>query len=408
MRTLKNIIVGQSGGPTAVINASLAGVIYTAKQKGVKNIYGMRYGIQGLLEGNYVNLSDSIKSNMEIEYLKRTPSSYLGSCRYKLPDYRKDDRLYKQLFKLLTDLKIDAFFYIGGNDSMDTIAKLSAYANEIDNPIRFIGVPKTIDNDLAITDHTPGYGSAAKFIASTFKELYRDSTVYDIPSVTIIEAMGRNAGWLTAASLLCKSDDCDGPDIVLLPEVTIDPDKVVEKISEIQKKKKSIIVAISEGVKTADGRYLCEDADPFKNVDAFGHVILTGAANTLSGMVTEKLKCKSRAIELNTIQRCASHMLSAVDADEAFDVGVAAINAACNYNTGKVVILNRISSAPYVCGTGIADIKGIANLEKKIPLEWIDTENYTLTEEYLKYARPLIRGELYPFMVDGVPMHISV
>ena len=244
---LGNVIVGQSGGPTSVINSSLAGVFKTAKDRGAKKVYGMRHGIKGLLDRQYVDLSEKIKTTMDIELLKRTPSSYLGSCRYKLPEIKDDRETYDKIFEILDELEIKFFFYIGGNDSMDTIKKLSDYAILIGSDIRFMGVPKTIDNDLAVTDHTPGYGSAAKFIASTMKEIIRDGLVYDYPTVTIVEIMGRNAGWLTAAAALAKSDDCEGVDMIYLPEEVFDIDDFMARVKTIASKK-SVVIAVSEGI----------------------------------------------------------------------------------------------------------------------------------------------------------------
>lgn len=406
MEKFRSIIVGQSGGPTTVINSSLAGVYRTAKVNGVEKIYGMRHGIQGLLEEKYINMCDYIKSELEIELLKRTPSSYLGSCRYKLPDYDKSPEVYEKIFNILNKLEVDAFFYIGGNDSMDTIAKLSKYAASIDSPIRFIGVPKTIDNDLAVTDHTPGFGSAAKFIASTVKEVVRDGLVYDNASVTVLEVMGRNAGWLTAASALSRGEDCPGPDFILLPEHPVDLDEVVERAAELQRTKKSIIIAISEGAKLADGRYLCELVTENARVDAFGHMALTGSGRCVADRIAADLKCKTRAVEFSLIQRCAAHIMARVDMTEAFQVGASAFNAAAEGDTGKMITLERKSSEPYICVTGVHDVQEIANKEKKVPLEWIDKKNYWVTDDFIRYARPLIQAELYPFMIDGVPKHI--
>lgn len=250
---MKNVIVGQSGGPTAVINSSLLGVFKTAKTMGAKTVYGMRHGILGLLKKDLVDLGTVIRSELDMDLLKRTPSSFLGSCRYKLPDPSSDEKTYKDIFGYLTDLGIDAFFYIGGNDSMDTIAKLSDYGARIGSGIRFVGVPKTIDNDLAVTDHTPGFGSAAKYVATTVKEIIRDGLVYDYPVVSVIEIMGRNAGWLTAAAALAKGEDCEGVDAVYLPEHVFDERKFLERTSELLNGR-SAVIAVSEVVKTADGR----------------------------------------------------------------------------------------------------------------------------------------------------------
>ena len=305
-----NVIVGQSGGPTSVINSSLAGVFKTAKDRGANKIYGMCNGIKGLLDEKYVDLTDKLNSTMAIDLLKRTPSSALGSCRFKLPDVGKDKETYEKIFKILDKLEIKYFFYIGGNDSMDTIDKLSKYAATIKSDIRFMGVPKTIDNDLAITDHTPGYGSAAKFIAATMKEIIRDGHVYDYPTISIVEIMGRNAGWLTAAAALAKSDDCEGVDLIYLPEKVFDIDHFLNKIKELSNSGKSIVVAVSEGIRVADGRFVFELADHVEFVDAFGHKQMSGTAKFLANKITAELGTKARAIELSTLQRCAAERTS--------------------------------------------------------------------------------------------------
>ena len=313
---MKNIIVGQSGGPTAVINSSLLGVFKTAKDRGADTVYGMVHGIKGLLDGDIVDLSQRIKTELDMDLLKRTPSSFLGSCRYKLPDIKGHEETYEKIFKILKELDICAFFYIGGNDSMDTIMRLTDYGNKIKSPVRFIGVPKTIDNDLAITDHTPGFGSAAKYIAATTKEIIRDGLVYDYPVVSVIEVMGRNAGWLTAATALAKGEDCEGVDEIYLPERVFDVDKFVERMGERLKENRSIVVAVSEGVKVADGRYVCELSDHVDYVDAFGHKQLAGTARFLAGKVAEKYGVKTRAIELSSLQRCAAHIQARIDVTE--------------------------------------------------------------------------------------------
>ena len=275
----KNAIVGQSGGPTSVINASLAGVFESCKSRGADIVYGMCNGVAGLLEERVVDLSTLLTDDLDIELLKRTPSSFLGSCRYKLPDWHTDEAVYKKLFAILEKLDIGYFFYIGGNDSMDTIAKLSRYGAQVGSAVRFIGVPKTIDNDLCLTDHTPGYGSAAKYIATILKEVIRDSSVYDIRSVTVAEIMGRHAGWLAGAACLAGGDDSDGPDLILLPEVPFEQDKFLARVDELQRVKSNVIIAASEGVKTADGTYLCDLVSTAGQLDAFGHkAILSGTS----------------------------------------------------------------------------------------------------------------------------------
>jgi len=402
-----NVIVGQSGGPTAVINSSLAGVFKTAKDRGAQIIYGMRHGIKGLLDRQYVDLSDKIYSDIDIDLLKRTPSSYLGSCRYKLPEISQDRETYDKIFSILNDLDIKYFFYIGGNDSMDTIKKLSDYSILIGSDIKFMGVPKTIDNDLAVTDHTPGFGSAAKFIAATMKEIIRDGLVYDYPTVTIVEIMGRNAGWLTAASALAKGEDCEGVDLIYLPEKVFDIDHFMQRVKEKSATGKSMVVAVSEGVKVEDGRYVFELSDHVEVVDAFGHKQLAGTARFLANKVAAEIGVKARAIEFATLQRCAAHMTSRTDITEAFNVGGAAVKAAFEGESGKVVVLKRISDDPYMCITETHDVHKIANIEKKVPLEWI-TEDDFITEELIHYIRPLIQAELSPIMVDGLPRHLNI
>ena len=404
----RSVIVGQSGGPTAVINSSLVGVYKTARDRGAKKIYGMLHGIQGLLDGQYVDLSEHIKTDLDMDLLKRTPSSFLGSCRYKLPDVSPNHEIYERIFALLKELDIEAFFYIGGNDSMDTIKKLTDYGKLIGSDIKFMGVPKTIDNDLACTDHTPGFGSAAKYIASITKEVIRDSLAYDISSVTILEIMGRNAGWLTAAAALAKGEDCDGVDMILLPELPLDIDRFTERVRKLMQTKKSIIIAVSEGVKLPDGRFVCELVTHSASVDAFGHMRMQGAARCLADTLTDRLGIKTRAIELNTLQRCAAHMSSRVDITEAFQVGGAAVKAAFEGKTGMVTTLNRLSDDPYLCVTGIHDVHEVANIEKKVPLEWITEDGTNVSEQLIHYIRPLIQAELSPVMVDGLPRHLRL
>lgn len=404
-----NIIVGQSGGPTSVINSSLAGVFATAKELGAGKIYGMRNGIEGLLEERYIDMTEYIKNSMDVEILKRTPSSFLGSCRFKLPTAEKSPETYEKIIAVLRKLDIQHFFYIGGNDSMDTIKQLSEYAKAKNiTDITFMGVPKTIDNDLAVTDHTPGYGSAAKYIASTMKEIIRDALVQPIKIVNIIEIMGRNAGWLTAASALAKGDDCEGVDLIYLPETVFDINKFVAKVQEIQKTKKQIVVAVSEGVKTADGKYVCESASSNMLVDGFGHKQLSGTASALANVISNEIGCKTRAIEFSTIQRCASHIASLTDVNEAFIVGGIAVKAAFDGETGKVGIFQRLSNKPYLMGTSIYDVNAIANVEKTVPQEWIINDGTGVSQEALDYMRPLIQGEIYPYMVDGLPRHIKL
>ncbi len=402
-----NIIVGQSGGPTAVINSSLAGVFKTARDRGANKIYGMMNGIQGFLDGKYIDLSDHIQTDLHIELLKRTPSSYLGSCRFKLPLIAENEEIYIRIFKMLEALDIEHFFYIGGNDSMDTIQKLSYYGKKINSKICFMGVPKTIDNDLAETDHTPGYGSAAKFIGTVMKEIIKDANVYDRQNIHIVEIMGRNAGWLTASTVLSKGEDCSGPDLIYLPEKTFDIDNFLTKISDLQKERQSIVVAVSEGIKLKDGKYVCElisDTSQFK--DCFGHAALGGTAQFLANTIIHEFGCKARAVELNILQRCSSHMVSRVDITEAFVAGGHAVEASFRGETGKMIIFNRITNNPYQCTTEPFDINKIANIEKKVPIDWITDDGTYVSPEFHSYARPLIQAELSPIMVDGLPSHL--
>ena len=406
---MKNVIVGQSGGPTSVINSSLLGVFKTAKDRGADIVYGMVHGIKGLLDRDIVDLSAQIKTDLDMDLLKRTPSSFLGSCRYKLPEIEGNEDTYEKIFAILNELEIYAFFYIGGNDSMDTIKKLTDYGNKIDSPIRFIGVPKTIDNDLAITDHTPGFGSAAKYIAATTKEIIRDGLVYDYPVVSVIEIMGRNAGWLTAASALSKGEDCEGVDLIYMPETVFDLDKFIAKVGELLKEERSIVIAVSEGIKIADGRYVCELADHIDYVDAFGHKQLAGTARFLTGEISKRFKVKTRAIELSSLQRCAAHVTSRIDVTEAFNAGGAAVKLAFEGGaTGQVITLQRVSEDPYMCITQPADVHFIANVEKKVPREWINEDGTYVTPELVHYIRPLIQAEIAPLWVDGLPRHLKL
>ena len=403
-----NAIVGQSGGPTCVINSSLAGIFSACRRHGVQKVFGMRHGVQGLLKDEVIDLTEALDAPGKLSLLRHTPASYLGSCRYKLPESGQMEAVYQAIFDALRRYDIGYFFYIGGNDSMDTILKLSDYAAKIGSDIRFVGVPKTIDNDLTHTDHTPGYGSAAKYIGTTIKELVRDSTIYDLKSVTVVEIMGRNAGWLTAAAALAEDEDCEGAAMICLPEVPFDPEHFIARVDALQQQTPSLVVAVSEGVRTAEGRYVCELAHNPVNVDAFGHTYLGGTAHYLSGLIAARLHSKTRAVELSTLQRCAAHVASETDVSESFDVGVFAVDAAFEGKTGVMAALKRVSDEPYVCGFELHDIHDIANLEKTIPLDWIDAERYRLHEPFLVYARPLIAQEVKPEYQKGLPRHLKL
>ena len=405
---MKNIIVGQSGGPTAVINSSIAGVYKQAKKLGVKNVYGMVNGIEGFLNENIINLDDYLSDKNNYELLKRTPSAFLGSCRYKLPKIEDNKEVYEKIFNILDKYEIDAFFYAGGNDSMDTIKMLSDYAKENHKKQRFIGVPKTIDNDLPITDHCPGYGSAAKYIATSIKEIIRDNASFNKSRLTvcIVEIMGRHAGWLTAAASLVKGEDSEGVDAIYLPENVFDLDEFLDRVKTLAKTKSSIVIAVSEGIQTADGKFVCELSNDNRKVDAFGHKQLSGCASTLASIVAKETGLKTRAIEFSTLQRAASHLASLTDIKEAEMVGMKAVSAASKNKTGMMVVLKRNNKEKYSCTTSLYDIHKIANVENKIPNEWIDIKNRQLNKEYLDYARPLIIGELKPIFKDGLPCHL--
>ena len=405
---MKNIIVGQSGGPTAVINSSIAGVYKKAKELGIEHVYGMIHGIEGFLNENFIDLDEYLSDEDNYELLKRTPSAFLGSCRYKLPKIEGNEEVYEKIFNILEKYEIDALLYTGGNDSMDTIKMLSDYAKEHNKPQKFMGVPKTIDNDLPITDHCPGYGSAAKYIATSLKEIIRDNASFGKSRLTvcIVEIMGRHAGWLTAAAALAKDESCEGVDAIYLPENVFDLDDFLKTIKKLAKTKESIVIAVSEGIQTADGKFVCELSAEDRSIDAFGHKQLSGCASTLANIVSKETGLKTRAIEFSTLQRAASHIASLTDINEAEKVGMKAVEEAFNGNTGMMVTLERISNSPYECNTNVYDIHNIANVEKKVPLEWINKNDNQMTDDFLQYARPLIQGELMPIFKNGVPTHL--
>lgn len=404
----RNCFIGQSGGPTAAINASLAGVIYECINCGeYKNVYGMVNGIKGLIEGKFLDLRELFIEEKNITKLRQTPAMYLGSCRYKLPTHEEDPQTYETLFNYFDEHEITDFFYIGGNDSMDTVAKLSAYASIIKSPIRFVGVPKTIDNDLKGTDHTPGFGSAAKYVATSMLEIAYDSAIYKLNSVTIVEIMGRNAGWLTAAAALARNENNDAPDLIYLPEVPFSKEKFLADIKKVFEKKRSVIIAVSEGIKDANGQYLDADSE-FVQKDAFGHVIHSGTGKVLENLVQQEFRCKVRSIELNVLQRCAMHIGSAVDNDESFAIGREAVKAAMNGKTGVMMAFVRLSDAPYSIGFEAKDVSEIANVEQKIPVEWINDEHNDVTEELYTYLRPLIQGEISLQYENGIPAYMNV
>ena len=401
-----NIIYGQSGGPTAVINSSLAGAIEASKEAGVKKIYGMHYGIEGFLNEDIIDLREHVKDAADISLLRRTPSAFLGSCRYKLPKIEGNEDVYEKIFEILEKYDIQYFLYNGGNDSMDTVKMLSDYAQLHNKPQRFMGVPKTIDNDLPVTDHCPGYGSAAKYIATSLKEIITDSDCYGPyrTSVCIVEIMGRHAGWLTAAAALGGNK----PDLIYLPEVSFDPDDFIKRIKKLAETKSSITVAVSEGIKLEDGRFVCELGSSSDKLDAFGHKQLSGVGTYLAALISDKTGIKARAIEFSTLQRCASHVVSRTDADEAYNAGYLAAKKAFEGCTGSMITIKVESRAPYLVSYSDFDIHEIANVERKVPLDWITEDGTYVSDEFIAYARPLIMGEIEPYYSEGVPQHLSL
>ena len=398
----RNCFIGQSGGPTTAINASLAGIIAECiDTKQFDHVYGMINGIKGLLEDKYMDLLKIFDAPDKIEALKHSPAMYLGSCRYKLPTYVEDSQTYDLLFQTFEKLQITDFYYIGGNDSMDTVAKLSKYAKIIKSPIRFIGIPKTIDNDLMGTDHTPGFGSAAKYVATSMLEVAYDSSIYKLNAVTIVEIMGRNAGWLTAASALARTQNSDAPDLIYLPEVPFVKENFLNDIREVFKRKRSVIIAVSEGIKTEDGEFLDSDSKYAKR-DAFGHILHSGTGKVLETMVYREFKCKVRSIELNVLQRCAMHIASAVDLDESFEIGRYAVKTSMSGETGVMMVFNRTGNNPYTIECDFKDVSSIANQEQRIPVKWINKEHNDITKELYDYLYPLIQGEVMLQYENGV------
>ena len=439
--TIRTILVGQSGGPTAAINASLAGVVRAAHAQGLR-VLGMRNGIQGFLEGGIVDLvealeltaSESGSSNQastnpgekNLQLLRKTPSSWLGSCRFKLPELEAElevelevnstvrssresaaiSPIYQQIDAQLKKYQVDAVLYIGGNDSMDTTDKLSRYFAQVDSAVRVVGVPKTIDNDLEGTDHTPGFGSAARFVASVTAELIRDGGVYNSKNVTFIEAMGRDAGWLTAVGALAQDICGTAPDFVLLPEIPLDEHTLLSAIEQRLREKNNVVVVVSEGVHHADGSFLF-DAKSVA-IDTFGHLAAqSGTAQYLSQLAKDQLGVKSRGIELNTLQRCASHAASKVDLDEAEALGTAGVEAVLQGKTGVMVGVQRTSDTPYATEIRTTPVADVANKVKLVPREMISKDGFNVTDAALTYLRPLVAGMEEPISTDGLPRFLA-
>ena len=395
-----NAIVGQSGGPTAAINATLAGVIRGAlASDAIKTLYGMRNGVEGLLKENIVNLSEIFADEGKIDILEHTPAAALGSCRKKLPAVGADgaEATYAALLEIFKKYDIRYFFYIGGNDSMDTVMKLDDYFKKHDVDIKVVGVPKTIDNDLPETDHTPGFGSAAKYVATSLQEIIRDSRVYSIPSVTIVEIMGRDAGWLTASSCVLRANGEPAPHMIYLPEREFSIEKFLDDIRLAQQKYKAVVVAVSEGIDCSGGKTGV--------VDAFGHSYLSGVGKYLENIARERIGCKVRSIELNVMQRCSSHLSSKRDITEAERIGGAAVKTALDGYSGRMMIYRRVSNHPYNMRIEHVDVREVANKVKYFPVEWINKSHNNVTEAAIEYCMPLIQGEQNFRMKNGLPQH---
>ncbi|MFI3313292.1 MAG: 6-phosphofructokinase [Eubacteriales bacterium] len=391
-------VIGQSGGPSAVINSSAYGVIKTALESDcITKVYGAHHGIKGVLNDDLLIMDE--EDPKELEYLLHTPSSALGSCRYKIADPDADDTDYKRILEIFKKYDVRYFFYNGGNDSMDTCAKVSRYMKQVGYDCMVMGVPKTIDNDLFGTDHCPGFSSAAKYIATSVMEVSRDAKVYDTGMITIVECMGRHAGWLTAAAALASTMG-DGPDFIYLPEVIFDMEKFVAEVSAHYAEHKNCIVVVSEGIHYADGSFVSEAKT--SGTDGFGHAQLGGLAATLANIMKEKTGAKVRGIELSLLQRCAAHCASGNDIQESFNSGKTAVEAATKGITGKMVGFECNRENGYVCETKLFDLDKVANFEKKFPLEWIEGGNQ-IGQGFIDYALPLIQGETCMVKENGLP-----
>ena len=397
-------IIGQSGGPSAVINASAYGAIKTAlENEDITQVLGALHGIKGVLDDDLIDMGK--EDPAELAYMKYTPSSALGSCRYKLADPDVDDTDYKRILEIFKKYNVRYFFYNGGNDSMDTCNKISKFMLKNGYECRVMGIPKTIDNDLYGTDHCPGFASAAKYIATSVMEVYRDSTVYDTGMITIVECMGRHAGWLTAAAALGGLKG-DGPDLIYLPEVDFNMDRFLSDVKRVYAEKKNCLVAVSEGVHYADGSFVSEAKT--SGTDGFGHAQLGGLAARLAAIVTAETGAKVRGIELSLLQRCASHCASATDIQESFNSGKVAVESALAGETGKMVGFRCCRENGYTCEYVLFDLKDVANTEQKVPLNWITPEQNYVTEDFIRYCLPLIQGETAQAKEDGLPAFVHL
>ena len=401
-----NIAVAQSGGPTCAINASLLGVFKGAiKSKDIDIVFGSLNGIEGVINDDVVILNELITTYMDMECIRQTPSTLLNSCRYKLPDMEENEEVYKKIATTLTNHGCGAFFYIGGNDSMDTVNKLSVYFKKNNIDIRVIGIPKTIDNDLAVTDHTPGFGSAAKYVATTVQEIVRDCSVYSIPSVTIVEIMGRDTGWLTASSAVLRSNGELAPHLIYLPEARFSVQSFLSDVRRVMQSRRAVVIAVSEGIEIDQNDIDVE----YQNgvVDNFGHKYLSGVGKCLENIIRRELKCKVRSIELNIMQRCSSHISSKTDIEEAERIGTEAVDTALSGQTGKVMVFERVSNTPYAVVIKSVNANEVANKVRYFPTEWINAQGNNVTDKAVKYVLPLIQGEQDIHYKNGIPMHFK-
>ncbi|MCL2018416.1 MAG: 6-phosphofructokinase [Oscillospiraceae bacterium] len=403
-----NAMVGQSGGPTAAINATLAGVIRGAfANDEIDKIYGLQHGAEGLINKKFTLLNDVFKTDEDLTLLELTPAAALGSCRLKLPKYEEKPETYTDIFATLAEMNVKYFFYIGGNDSMDMVHKLSSYAAKVNSDIRFVGVPKTVDNDLMGTDHTPGYGSAAKYVATTLQEIVRDCAVYTTKAVTIVEVMGRDAGWLTASAALPRLIGTGAPDLVYMPEVDFNLEEFYEDVEKEFAIKPNLTIAVCEGIRFADGTYVGEGAQSGVR-DTFGHKYLSGTAKYLTELVKEKFGCKVRAVDLNLPQRCAAHIGSLTDIEESVALGKSAVGFAVSGKTGITMAYKRISTEPYKIEIGCEDVANVANKVYEVPRKFINERGNNVTDECLKHIAPLIQGETKVVYEKGMPVHFVI
>lgn len=405
---MNNLLVAQSGGPTAAINATLAGVLQGVRASGkIDKVYGAKNGIEGAIKDNLIDLNDIVKDTKAMDTLTYTPSSALGTCRYKMKDWRKDEEPYKKIIETFYKHDIKYFIYIGGNDSMDTVDKLSEYCRKNGHDFIIMGAPKTIDNDLELTDHCPGYGSAAKYIATTISELACDIGAYDVPAVTIVEIMGRNAGWLTASAALARLNGGPGADLIYLCEKDFDNARFISDVKEKMAVKPGILVAISEGIKDKDGKYVSDQVSSGA-VDNFGHKYIAGAARVLENLIRNEIGCKVRSIELNLMQRCAAHIASETDIIESLMLGQKAVSCALDGVTGRMAAIKRLSDDPYHVEFTSVPVNEVANGEKTVPLNWITPDGHDVTDELIAYMKPLIQGETNVKFANGIPMQIRL